>query len=357
MLKKLFKAALTACLVAGMSSAAMAWVPIGDSGLMIQLDTSSTWGQRNSGVEETSAWFQTESETNISLLGMKGPWTVWADIEFDDNDTMKAPTSTDPNKGLKDLDAVGSYIAYKVTPEFAVKIGTIHHGNGLQYNLGAGAFTSSYNHDGWNYSGWSESPGLEFRYQINADMSASFAMYSQAAAAMTGQAEGSANGIQFNAKFGGIAAKFGYLTEKYDDFSDANDEGQTNTFMNLGASIPIGDAMKVMVDYSSSAISWNVADHVENTTDLALAFYMSGVGPGQIRFTYAMIAQKDADDGYTVFGPGGAPEWAQTDMGLVYHIPLGVGQMQIQYMSQSKTPKDGDAVTASFLGFGYNIKL
>jgi len=350
MLKKLLKAALTACIVAGMSTAAMAWVPVGDSGMLLQLDTSGTYGQYNSGVEDTAGYFKAKSETNISWLAMKAPWTVWADIEFDDNDTMKNPRAadTDPaTKGLKDMDAVASYVKYAISPALYVKIGSIHHLAGLQYALGFGMVTKTTGHEGWDHSGYSESPGLEFGYQVSPDLLISFAQYAQGAIAMTGQFEGTAMGIQAMGKAGDIGYKFGYISETTADYDNKDHEGLSNSCMNLGVKIPFGN-MWASVDYSTfTNNTWYGADTAFVTTDMAFQLGMKKMGPGDLRIGYAMIADT----------LGGDPASAEADLGLAYNIPAGPGFMQIQYTTKTTTPEGGDAVTQSWMGFGMNFTL
>jgi hypothetical protein len=376
MLKKLFKAALTASIVVGMSSAAMAWAPIGDSGMLLQLDTSSTFGQYNSGVEGTAAYFRVKSETNLSWLAMKGDWTVWADIEFDDNGQMHnsdtspameecsaSSTSTTDEAGEtittttscsvvvgKEMDAVGANISYKVTPEFSVKIGTIHHGNGLQYSLGAGMFTAYANHGGWAWSGWSESEGIGFYYTISPDMSVQVSQYVVGAAAVTGQFPGSAIALDFTGKAGSVAYKVGYLSETHDDpaVEGEGGEGDSNTFTNLGVKVGLGDAMAVSFDYATASIlGWTASTDPLIYTDMSLGFSMDGLGPGSIKFFYSMLTRSLSGD----------PLDATAEMGLIYEIKKGPGRMQIQYASSTATPEGGDGTTASWLGFGYDFKI
>jgi len=361
MLKKFFKAALTACIAVGMSTAAMAFVPVGDTGVLVQLDTSSTFGQRNDGGDDTSPWLQAESETNVSFLGMKGPWTAWADMEFDDSQTKPGTT------GRPTWDIAQSYVKYNVNKQLALKIGTIHFLAGLPYGYGAGAFTSTYQYEGWDYAAYSESPGFEVSYVIGPGMWVSAALYGTTAAAATGENEGSSTAIQFFGKAGdNIEFQAGYMAETYDDFQSSQDETKSNTFTTGGVRVGLGEAMSIAVDFASDTLSWGVADYKEGVTMYDLQFKMGGIGPGGIIATYASTTLSDPDEAFIVtWNMGtllGYKELNTADLGLVYEIPIAPGRVQIQYMSKTwtATQSDGtkdDALTQTFLGVGFDFKL
>jgi hypothetical protein len=361
MLKKFFKAALTACIAVGMSTVAMAYVPVGDTGLLLQLDTSSTFGQRNDGGDDTAPWLQAESETNVSFLGMKGPWTAWADMEFDDSQTKPSGTQRPT------WDIAQSYVKYNVNKQLALKIGTVHFLAGLPYGYGAGAFTSTYQYEGWDYAAYSESPGFEVSYAIGPGMSVSAALYGTTAAAMTGENEGSSTAVQFFGKAGdNISFQVGYLSETYDDFQSSQDDTNSNTFTTGGVKVGLGADMSIAFDFASDTLSYNVTDYKLGVTMYDLQFKMGGLGPGGIIATYAMTSLSDPDEAMVVtwnYGTLlGVKQLDISDLGLVYEIPIAPGRVQIQYMSKGLTQTDsggtkGDTVTQTFLGVGFDFKI
>jgi hypothetical protein len=330
----------------------MAWVPVGNSGLLLQLDTSSSFGQRNDGGDDTTAWLQGETETNVSFLGMKGPWTAWADFEFDDWQSKTASRTVDRNN---------SYVQYAVNKQLTLKVGTIHHNEGLQYALSGGMVTATYQKEGWDYSGWAEENGFEVGFKLSPTMALALRLYGNTAIAMSGINEGSATAIGFTGKFGdSIDAKLGYISETYDDFQSSADEAQTNTITSLGVKVGLGAAMSVSLDYSTGVWSWNTADRKETSTDLALQFRMGGLGPGGIIFTYGSTTLKDPDEAYVVhwnYGVQLVSQYDIVDTNLAYEIPMGPGKMQFQYASKAVTPKDGDTMTATWMGVGFDFKI
>jgi hypothetical protein len=356
MLKKLFKAALTASIVVGMSSAAMAYVPIGDSGLMFDWTGASSFGQYSDGVEGNASYLKGKSEHYLSINGVKGPWQMWGQIEWDDRNTLQAPgrstavtddggnAHSDDNAANNDLDRAQAFVKYSVTPEFAIAMGTTH--TWVQYALGAGGYVKTAGHEGWDYCGYAESPGLKFSYKITPTITATYAMYANAAVAMTGQAEGSASALGVAGSMGDISFQVGMISEKYDDFQDDADEGQTNSFTNLSVKYKLGDGMTISLDMSTAAITWNIADYVQAVTDTAIQFRMGNLGPGGIIATYSTIATA-----------GDAAPTNRAELGLIYELVMGPGKIQFQYMTDTTTPEVGDALTRSYIGTAFRVSL
>jgi hypothetical protein len=266
-------------------------------------------------------------------------------------------THTDDNAANNDLDRAQSYIKYAVTPEFSIAMGTTH--TGVHYALVDGASVSTAGHEGWDWAGYVEAPGVKFAYKVTPTITASLALWGNAAVAMTGQSEGSANAIQVSGSAGAISFQAWVLTETYDDFQSATDEAASNSFTNLGVKYKLSDAMSISLDYSMAALSWGSTTHTENVADMAIQFRMSNLGPGGIIVTIGSIAGADPDEAYTVHWARGTQpgSWAESTTGLVYEIPIGPGKVQLQYRSRSFTPKDGDALTDSYIGAAFKFGI
>jgi hypothetical protein len=383
MLKKLLKAALTACVVVGMSSTAMAWAPIGNTGLMFGASSTASFGQYNTGIEDESAYLTGKQETHFSWYGTAGKWSAWADIEYDDHPQMhnsttsaaKTSCSTNAVDGSgdpavcsvvvgKEIDALVAYINYAISPQMSVRIGNIHHLAGLQYSNDGEMFAYVVGHAGWNYAGYSEAPGIALYYTISPEMKVQLSYYTQYAAEMTGRAEGTAQALDFDGKISGIDFHIGYISELESDHTDKDAEFDPNVFTNLGVIYPINEAMAVVFDYTTAALTYGSKTHKENVTDMSLQFRMTGLGPGGIYFTYSPITGEDPDKAYTVTGGNGYAfyKWSQTDMSLAYEIKAGPGAMQFQYATSTfkgTTPAEveSDAVTKTWMGVAYKFAL
>jgi hypothetical protein len=234
MLKKFLKAALTACVVVGISSTAMAWAPIGNTGVMFGGSASASFGQVNDGVEDHTAYLAGKQEVHFSWYAAKGKWSAWADIEYDDHPQMHRSTTSaaqttcsgsDSTGGAiscsvvvgKEVDALVAYVNYAVSPQLSVRLGNIHHLAGLHYSNDGETIGYFAGHAGWNYSGYTEAPGAAVYYTISPEMNIQLSLYTEYAAEMTGRGEGSAQALDFNGKMGGIMFHVGYLSEKKGD--------------------------------------------------------------------------------------------------------------------------------------------
>jgi hypothetical protein len=361
MLKKLFKAALTASIVVGMSSAAMAYVPIGDSGLMFDWTGASGFGQYTDGGDDSAAYFKGKSEHYLSINGVKGPWQMWGQIEWDDRHQLQPPdrsttvtdstgdTHTQDDAMNNDIDRAQAFVKYSVTPEFAIAMGTTH--TWVQYALGAGAYVKSAGHEGWDYVGYAEAPGLKFTYKVTPTITAAFAMFANPAVYISGQGEGSANALSVSGSMGAISFYAGMITETYDDFQSSADESLGNSFTSLGVKYKIADAMTVSFDYSMASMTFNVsADYKNDYTDMALQFRMGGLGPGGIIVTYATVDRAELETQYI-------SKSARTDLGLIYELVMGPGKIQFQYMTDTTKVGEGDAVTKTYIGTAFRVSL
>lgn len=377
MLKKFFKAALTACVVVGMSSTAMAWAPIGNSGLMAGFSTTASFGQYNSGIEDESAYLMGKGTTHFSFFGQKGKWKAWGDIEYDDHPQMHRSTVSPANAGSsctdavgdscgvtiktgKEIDAVVGYVSYLPSPQMEIKLGNIHHLAGLHYSNDNEMSSYVVGHAGWNYSGYTEAPGIALYYTISPELKIQLSYYWEYAAEMTGRGEGTAQALDVNGKFGGIMFQVGYLTEVKADHTDKDFEADPNTFTNFGVKVPIGDAMLVVFDYTTTTLSYGIKDHKENITDMGLQFQMGGVGPGRIFVTYAMQTGEDPDEAFLYSGSG--VKWNTTDMNLMYQIAAGPGAMEFQYATETANSTnaadvEADAVTKSWMGVAFKFAM
>jgi hypothetical protein len=247
-------------------------------------------------------------------------------------------------------------VNYAVTPQLSVRLGNIHHLAGLHYSNDGEAFGYKAGHMGWNYAGYSESPGIAVYYTISPEMNIQLTNYTQYAAAMTGQGEGSATALDFNGNMAGIMFHVGYLSEKKADHTDKDFESGSNTFTNLGVKVPIGDTMYVVVDYATAVLSYGSTTHEEKVTDMGLQFGMKGLGPGQLIVTYAtQTTAEPKEKDYAVTCSYAALECQDVDTMLVYEIAAGPGKMQFYYASSAFTPKDGDTTTATWMATGWKV--
>jgi len=374
MLKKFLKAALTACLVAGMSTAAMAWAPIGTTGLMFGASTSASFGQYTSGIKDETSYLTGLQESHFSFYATKGQWSAWGDIEYDDHPQMHTSTTsaaktscsgTDSTGGAiscavvvgKEVDAVNGYVNYAVSPQLSIRLGNIHHLAGLHYSNDGEMIGYKAGHAGWNYSGYTEAPGLGVYYTISPEMKLQVSLYTQYAAEMTGRGEGSATALDFDGKAGAIMYHVGYLTETKADHTVKGYSSGSNTFTNLGVKVPFG-AMYVVFDYATAVLSYGSLTHEEKVADMGLQFGMKGIGPGELIVTYATqtTAEPSLKD-YAVTCSMAALECQDTDTSILYSIAAGPGTMQFMYASSSFKPKDGDAVTKTWLATAFKVSM
>jgi hypothetical protein len=317
MLKKMMKAVLTVALVAGLAGPAMAETKIGGK-------VAAYFGQYNSGVDGTAAYFDEADEVNLDVVSQRGPVKAYFQIE------------SDRAGGTDYFHNTRRSVAYQMNESIGFNIGTNVTGvpfsilSGMKAHTVPGEFIGVY----WAFA---EGDGLGVNIGLGEGMKAQVTLYDGDVLSnpFTGNAgvSGSATQLGFDGKFGAIAAKLSYVMSNTDNHMDATPDATSNSAYNAGVKYAM-EGLSFSLDLFSKTM-----DQADPDTGNALQV-RADAGPGNVIFTYASRAKANKD----------ALGW----INLAYDINLSEGAgMQVVYTSNTTTPDGGSATTASYIGAGF----
>lgn len=351
MLKKFLKAAMTACLVAGMSVTAWAATDIN-----WKFSGEAAIGQFNPGTKDANdksnpSYLDSAARMDIEATVKNGPMYVyWYESQRYNNQN-------------RHLDVPVVRLGYNMGPGQFIEIGSVWTGAPFSYHFHGGKHQFS----SWGqFVGWccSSNYGIKYNMLLSPTMGLMAGLYTDHNAYSyttyygDPSSEGQSIGLAFWAVFGPLQLRLGYDgATAQQPVVDAEGYGSTQQY--LGVKYAISDTMSVALDYITRAINTDpllVAAYGMSTgnvwtrTEMPLMFTAKGLGPGDLYFLYGTES-----DTYS---------WAEKDnkattyTNLFYKIPMAKGAgFQLLYLAKStvETVNDvaGDAAGPSAMGGGF----
>jgi hypothetical protein len=333
MLKKMLKSCLAIAAVCAMSTSAFAAAEI--HGFLW-----SSFGQYNSGVEDTSAYFINSHFAPISINVSGEKLSVYAEIDWMRTGYAGHPAAG-PTAAAFDNSGIGpAKITWKATDALDVVIGLFDLPEHKPFSRGSGTIepllpaywgSDTYTHI-FDY-------GLHGRYTISEDMHANFGLLTvESQQAHPGAQIGSGMHASIGGKAGAIEYRAAYLSSKADDWNDPDDDAVNSSGMMVSGQYTMG-TMKFNLGYHSKSVGDDMKGSI-----MDLQFVGNKLGPGNLIVTYASETITDS--------PRGDYGTIWTD--LLYAYPLAPGEnLNFMYLSKGVTPDGGDTTTETFMGAGW----
>jgi len=339
MLKKFLKVALAACLVAGMSSAAMA-----AENVQFSVQAEALMGQFNPGTktgdDSDPAYLDTIGRADFQFKLISGKMYVYGE------DSQRY---TNQNAYL---DSPMVRIGYNMAnPGQFIEIGKVWIGAPFSYNF-AGTTTQA---TGWGMrSGWHSQSDWGIKYNMLLSPTMGIMAAYTTGNTMTGMPEGTSLGAAWWGVFGPLQARVGIDNETAQDVTTKDAEAYAASANYFGVKYAISDTMSVSFDYLMSSADKGAygltAGETFNGAEMAIVFIGKQLGPGDLYFQYASDADTDSADS----------DYLTTTVytNLFYKIPLAKGAgVEVVYLQKSATVKTaagtGDPSGPTTIGGGF----
>jgi hypothetical protein len=344
-LKKFLKVALAACMVAGMTSVAMA-----AENVQFSVQAQALVGQVNPGTKDGNgtsnpAYTDTIARNDFEFKFISGKMFAYGEIQT----YYSGMTTT--------IDYTGSKIGYNFdNPGQFIEVGKIWIGAPFSYEFD-GISTGS--GDTWGYrSGWCCQSDWGIKYNMLLSPTMGIMAAYTTGNTMTGAADGTSIGASWWGIFGPLQARVGIDNETIQDEKTPDTEGYPGSFQYAGVMYAISDTMSVGLDLQIKTIDLGgyggTAGETTTDTETAILFKADKLGPGNVRLQYA------TDN--TTYSADSETKKERTYINLFYMIPVdkGVG-IELAYLSKTETDTvagtAGDAYGPTTIAGGFYARF